>query len=280
MIPSGRAVVAGVLGWPVAHSLSPRVHGFWLDRYGIDGAYVPLAVRPGDGASALRALPHLGFAGANVTVPHKETALATVDEADEAARGLGAVNTVVVGKDGTLRGFNTDGLGFLESLGAERPGWALAGEVVVVLGAGGAARAVAWALAEAGAAEVRIVNRTAERAETLAASLGSSARAVEWDDRADAIAGASLLVNATTLGMEGQPPLDLDLRALPRKAVVYDIVYAPLETGLLAAARARGNPAVDGLGMLLHQARLGFSAWFGREPEVNEELRAFVLTGL
>ena len=279
MIPTGRAVVAGVLGWPVAHSLSPRVHGFWLDRYGIDGAYVPLAVRPGEVADALRALARLGFAGANVTVPHKEAALAAMDEADETARRVGAVNTVVIGSDGALRGSSTDGAGFLESLRAALPRWNPAGRCAVVLGAGGAARAIAWALSGAGAGEVRIVNRTAERAAGLAAALGGTAVAVPWDRRTDAASGAALLVNATTLGMDGQPPLDLDLDALPRDAVVADIVYAPLETRLLAVARARGNPVVDGLGMLLHQARPGFHAWFGREPEVDEALRAFVLGG-
>ncbi|HTO84739.1 MAG TPA: shikimate dehydrogenase [Methylomirabilota bacterium] len=274
---SGRSRVAGIIGWPVTHSRSPRLHGFWLRRYGIDGAYVPLPVQPERFAEALRALPLLGFAGANVTVPHKEAALASVDRASREARHIGAVNTIVVAADGTLEGRNTDGFGFSENLRDALPGWSAVTGPAVLLGAGGAARAVAVALLDAGAPEVRLANRTAERAERLAADIGGPIRVVGWDDRTAALADASLLVNTTTLGMAGQPPLDLPLDRLPPTAVVNDIIYAPLETALLAAARRRGNPVVDGLGMLLHQARPAFCAWFGVEPEVTPELRRFVL---
>lgn len=278
MTLSGKAVVAGVLGWPVAHSLSPLVHGYWLDQYGIDGAYVPLAARPADFASALLALPAMGFAGANVTVPHKRAAVTAVDACSDDARKIGSVNTVVVRPDGRLYGTTTDGFGFVENVRDSIPGWA-PGSTAVVLGAGGSGRAIAWALADAGATDVRIVNRTADRARQLAAAIGPAAHAVPWDQAAAALEGAAVLVNATTLGMTGQPPLDLVLDALPPDAVVTDIVYTPLETPLLAAARQRGNPAIDGLGMLLHQARPGFAEWFGREPKVTPELRTFVLQG-
>ncbi len=274
---TGRSQIAGVMGWPVAHSRSPRLHGYWLRKYGIDGAYIPLPVRPQQFAAALRALPMLGFAGANVTVPHKEAALAAVDRTDVAARRIGAVNTIVVVPDGTLDGRNSDGFGFMENLRAGVAGWSPKAGPAVILGAGGSARAVAVALSDGGAPEIRIVNRTVERAERLSADIGGPFRVYGWADRASALFDAALLVNTTTLGMSGQPPLELVLDRLPTTAIVNDIVYSPLETVLLAAARARGNPVVDGLGMLLHQARPGFAAWFGVEPEVTPELRRFVL---
>lgn len=274
---TGGSRIAGVMGWPVSHSRSPRLHGFWIRQYRIDGAYVPLPVRPDDLTHALRALPRLGFAGANITVPHKEAALAAVDLADSQARRIGAVNTIVVAADGTLEGRNTDGFGFLENLRSSIVNWRAAAGPAVIVGAGGAARAIAAALMDAGTPALRLVNRTAERAERLAADIGGPVRVYRWPDRARALAEAALLVNTTTLGMTGQPPLDLDLEGLPTTAVVNDAVYVPLETPLLAAARARGNTVVDGLGMLLHQARPGFAAWFGVEPEVTPELRRFVL---
>lgn len=281
---TGRAKLAGVMGWPVAHSLSPRLHGFWLDALGIDGAYVPLAVAPENLASALRALPKLGFQGVNVTVPHKEAALAVCDSADDAARRIGAVNTIVVGGDGRLRGSNTDGFGFLENLRTGAPGFCPADGPAVVLGAGGAARAVVAALLDAGAPEVRLANRTRTRAEALAADLGGvgggPVTVFDWDVRADMLAGAALLANTTTLGMAGKDALTLDLDLLDGAAVVTDIVYAPLMTPLLVEAETRGNPVVDGIGMLLHQAKPGFEAWFGEEPEVGEALREHVLAGL
>ena len=274
---SGRGRIAGVMGWPVAQSRSPRLHGYWLRLHGIDGTYIPLSVRPEHFATALRALPLLGFAGANVTVPHKEVALAVVDRSDATARRIGAVNTIVVASDGTLDGRNSDGFGFMENLRAGISGWSPRAGPAVILGAGGSARAIAVALLDGGAPEIRIVNRTVERAERLNADIGGPFRIYGWADRASALADAALLVNSTTLGMKGQPPLELVLDRLPTTAVVNDIVYSPLETTLLATARARGNPVVDGLGMLLHQARPGFAAWFGVEPEVTPELRRFVL---
>lgn len=276
MIPSGKAKLAGVMGWPVGHSSSPRLHGYWLEHYGIDGAYVPLGVEPANFERVLRLLPLLGFVGVNVTVPHKEAALAAVDVAEPLAQRIGAVNTVIVRRDGGLEGRNSDAYGFLENIKTAVPGWDAASGPAVVLGAGGAARAVCAALVDGGAPEVRVVNRTAARAEALAAAIGGPCRVLPWSERCGVLDGAVLLVNATTLGMTGQPPLDLDLDRLPRAAVVNDVVYAPLETALLKMAARRGNRTVDGLGMLLHQARPGFKAWFGVEPEVTSALRAFL----
>ncbi|MCH7540498.1 MAG: shikimate dehydrogenase [Proteobacteria bacterium] len=276
MIPSGKAKLAGVIGWPVGHSSSPRLHGYWLEHYGIDGAYVPLGVEPANFERVLQVLPLLGFVGVNVTVPHKEAALAAVDVADPLAQRIGAVNTVIVRRDGGLEGRNSDAYGFLENIKTAVPGWDAASGPAVVLGAGGAARAVCAALVDDGAPEVRVVNRTSARAEALAAAIGSRCRVLPWSERCGALDGAGLLVNATTLGMTGQPPLDLDLDRLPMAAVVNDVVYAPLETALLKMAARRGNRTVDGLGMLLHQARPGFKAWFGVEPEVTSALRAFL----
>ncbi|KAA0580261.1 shikimate dehydrogenase [Azospirillum sp. B21] len=281
---SGKAKVAGVMGWPIGHSRSPRLHGFWLRQYGIDGAYVPLAVVPERAEQAIRALPALGFRGCNVTVPLKEIAYRTVDRLDETARRMGAVNTIVVADDGALEGGNTDGFGFIENLRAEQPSWTAENGPAVVIGAGGAARAVVVALLDAGAPEVRLVNRTRARAEDLAADLAAvgfsgGVTVLDWVSRETALDGAGLLVNTTTQGMAGQPALDLSLRALPVSAVVNDIVYVPLETPLLAEARMRGNPVAGGIGMLLHQARPGFKAWFGIEPQVTAELTRFVLEG-
>jgi shikimate dehydrogenase len=277
---TGAARVAGVMGWPVKHSRSPRLHGFWLDKYGIDGAYVPLSVAPDDLAAALKALRPLGFAGVNLTLPHKEAAFAAVDRLDPAARRIGAVNTIVVRGDGTLEGSNTDAFGFIEHLRATVPAWRADAAPAVVLGAGGAARAVVAALVDAGVPELRILNRTNERAERLAKALGGNTTVCTWGNWDSALAGAGLLVNTTTLGMAGQPPLEIDLAALPAQAVVDDIVYVPLDTPLLSAAKRRGNRVVDGLGMLLHQGRPGFQAWFGVDPEVTPELRAHVMAGI
>lgn len=274
---SGRARLAGVMGWPVDHSRSPRLHGYWLELHGIDGAYLPLSVRPEHAREALRALPKLGFRGCNVTVPHKEAAAAEVDILEPFARRTGAVNTVIVREDGKLEGRNTDGFGFLENLRQGAPGWRAGRGAAVVLGAGGAARAVVAALLDDGAPEVRIVNRTLDRAARLAEEIGGAISAFRWDEAGAALEGAALLANTTTLGLAGQPPLDLDLGALPPAALVTDAVYAPLETDLLARARARGNEVVDGIGWLLHQARPGFAAWYGVEPEVTPALRAHVL---
>ncbi|MDB5368662.1 MAG: shikimate dehydrogenase [Roseomonas sp.] len=272
---TGQARLAGVLGWPVSHSRSPRLHGFWLRRHGIDGAYLPLPVAPGDFAAAVRALVTLGFRGANVTIPHKEAAFALCDVVDATAARMGAVNTLVF-RDGRILGSNTDGFGFLESLHEQAPGWAAADGPAVLLGAGGAARAIAAALLGAGCPALTIVNRDAGRAEALAEALGGPVRVAATAP----LDGAALLVNSTSLGMVGQPPLAIDLSPLPPHAVVADAVYVPLETPLLAAARARGLRGVDGLGMLLHQARPGFAAWFGAEPVVDAALRRFVAAGI
>ncbi len=275
MTISGGAAVAGVMGWPIGHSRSPRLHNFWLLRYGIDGAYVPFAVPPDSVEAALRALPRLGIVGTNVTIPHKEEAFRILDARDAAAERIGAVNTVFVRPDGSLSGTNTDAFGFIEALRSRHPGWSGTQGPAVVLGAGGAARAVLAALQDEGVPEIRLVNRTRARAEALRAEFGPPISTVDWAGRETALDGARLLVNTTSLGMAGGEPLDIRLDALPSAAVVNDIVYTPLETPLLAAAQARGCVAVDGLEMLLHQARPGFAGWFGREPEVDDALRAF-----
>ena len=280
MIISGKAKLAGVMGWPVEHSCSPRLHSYWLQKHRVDGAYVPLAVEPGHFGQALRVLARLGFHGVNVTVPYKEAALAAVDVADPLARRIGAVNTVTMRADGSLEGTNTDAYGFMEHLQASAPDWRASHGPVVVIGAGGAARAVCVALVDAGVPEVRVVNRTLARAEALALAIGEPLRVLPWINRAGALQDTVLVVNSTLQGMAGQPPLDLDLASLPDHGIVYDIVYTPLKTPLLKAAAARGHRVVDGLGMLLHQARPGFKAWFGVEPEVTEELRDFVARGL
>jgi len=239
-----------------------------------------LPVKPENLHRVLHTLPMMGFAGCNITLPLKEDAMRAVDECDASARRAGAVNTVVVQPRGTLLGRNTDIFGFLENLRAGEAGWRAAAGPAVVLGAGGAARAVVAALIDEGAPEIRLVNRTPERAAALAKALGGPVRGIAWAERDKALADAALLVNATSLGMHGQPPLELSLAALPASAVVNDIVYVPLETPLLAAARARGNPCVDGLGMLLHQGRPGFAAWFGVMPEVTPELRRAMIATL
>ena len=277
MILSGKARVAGVIGWPVGHSRSPRLHGWWLKCHGIDGAYIPMAVPPERLEAALRALPALGLRGANVTVPHKEATARLVDRVDPVAARIGAVNTVVVADDGSLEGRNTDAEGFLTNLREGAADWHPAAGPAVVIGAGGAARAVVAALTDAGVPEIRLCNRTIEKAEMLACALGGPVRVVPWFGRSRAVADAALLVNTTTLGMAGQPPLDLGLDLLPITALVTDIVYTPLKTPLLAAAAQRGNPTVDGLGMLLYQAVPGFEAWFGVRPAVTAALREFVL---
>ncbi len=264
------------MGWPVSHSRSPRLHGYWLEAYGIDGAYLPLAVKPDRFAAALTSLQDLGFQGVNVTIPHKEAAYRAVDRFDDVARAVGAVNTIVF-KDGSLAGSNTDVYGFLENLRQELAHWSAAAGPAVVLGAGGAARAVVVGLLQEGAPEIRLLNRTISRAEALATDMGDKVTVCPWGAWERAMVDAALLVNTTSLGMSGQPPLDLDLDPLPSNAVVNDLVYAPLETGLLASARRRGNRVVDGLGMLLHQARPGFEAWFGVAPAVTDDLRSFVL---
>ena len=280
MIISAKARLAGVMGWPVDHSLSPRLHGYWLEANGIDGAYLPLAVAPEHFAEALRVLALLGFRGVNVTVPHKEAALDAVDVADPLARRIGAVNTITVRDDGSLEGTNTDASGFIEQLKATVPEWRPSVGPAVIIGAGGAARAICVGLLDAGVGEIRIVNRTLRRAEALATAVGGPVRVLAWPVRANAVGDAALVINTTTLGMTGQPPLDLDTASIDDDAVVCDIVYAPLQTPLLRDAAARGLRCVDGLGMLIHQARPGFEAWFGVAPESTDDLRAFLVRDL
>ena len=277
---TGEAKLAGVMGWPVAHSRSPLLHGYWLEKYAIDGAYVPLPVAPEHFAQALRMLSRLGFRGVNVTVPHKEAALKAVDIADHRAREIGAVNTVIMREDGSLEGRNTDGIGFLAQLQERAPAWQGPMGPVAVIGAGGAARAIVATLKSVGVPEIRLVNRTLARAEALALAFGHPLKVVPWINRAGALRDVTLVVNTSSLGMTGSPDLDLELIGLSPGAAVFDCVYNPLQTPLLAQARQRGYVPVDGLGMLIHQARPGFKAWFGVEPEITDELRALVAQGL
>ncbi|MEQ8284254.1 shikimate dehydrogenase [Thalassospira sp.] len=276
---SGTSRLAGVMGWPVSHSKSPRLHGYWLAKYGIDGCYMPLPVEPENFQAALISLRNLGFSGVNVTIPQKEMAMPECDELSDRARRIGAVNTVTFAKDGRMLGDNTDGFGFMENLRQEAPNAAFCSGPAVVLGAGGASRAVLIALLDEGSPQIRIANRTRKRAEDLAKEINDPRiKVVDWPLAPETLCDVSLVVNTTSLGMVGQPKLEIDLDGLPTSALVTDIVYAPLMTDLLVQAKVRGNPVVDGLGMLLHQARPGFHRWFGIDPEVTQELRDFVLS--
>lgn len=268
--------LAGLMGWPVAHSRSPDIHNHWLAEQGLRGAYVLLPVAPANLVQALRALPIMGFSGCNLTIPHKVAAMALVDSVDATARRIGAINTVIVQADGSLAGRNTDGFGYVHSLLHEQPDWRADAGPAVVIGSGGAARAVLVSLIDQGAREIRLCNRSEDKAHPLAAELGGPIHVVPWAQRHCALAGAALLVNTTSQGMSGQAALDLSLQALPSDALVSDLVYVPMDTPLLHAARARGNPTVGGLGMLLHQAQAAYSSWFGTLPEVSAALRAKV----
>jgi shikimate dehydrogenase len=280
---SGKAALAGVLGWPVSHSRSPLLHNYWFERYRLDGVYVPLAVKPADLTAVITALPRMGFRGCNVTLPHKEQVLQLVDDVDPLAAEIGAVNTVLIDADGRLRGLNTDGIGFTAHLSATVPAWRDEVRRVVLIGAGGAARALAATFIAEGVAELALVNRTVERARILLDRLdhgGTRAEVIGWEGREDALDGAQLLVNTSSLGMTGQPPLDLSLDRLPAGAIVADIVYAPLTTALLEAAGRRGHRLVEGLGMLLHQAVPGFAHWGGVPPVVDAATRDVVVAAL
>ena len=268
--------LAGVLGWPVAHSRSPKIHSYWISKYGLLGAYVQLPVAPGQLGLALPGLAALGFRGCNITLPHKVDALHLVDALDANAARIGAINTIVVQGDGSLKGFNNDGFGYIQSLLDAKPDWRADAGPVAVLGAGGAARAVVLSLADRGAREIRLLNRTPEKAQALANEFGAPVRALPWSQRHAALADVAMLVNTTSQGMQGQPALDLDLAALPLHALVSDVIYVPMQTPLLAAARQRGNATVNGLGMLLNQARPAFQAWFGVLPDVTPELRKMI----
>ena len=278
---------AAIVGWPVAHSRSPALHGFWLNKHHVEGHYGRLPVEPNRAAleelvAFLRRTPNAR--GCNLTLPHKIEIMPLLDRIHPGAAHIGAVNTVIKQPDGTLEGRNSDGFGFLEALKQGAPDWRAEGGPVVVLGAGGAARAIVATLAQAGVPELRLVNRTQSTAIDLGVAFtptdGRRIAIERWDERDKALEGATLLVNTTSLGMSGKPPLELDLERLPHSAAVYDIVYTPLETALLAAARGRGNRCIDGLGMLLHQGRLGFEAWFGRKVMVSPEQRRAVAADL
>lgn len=268
---------AGVIGSPISHSLSPVVHGYWLEHYGIEGSYEALEIPPEALEDQLKALPEEGFIGLNLTVPHKILALEWITDVDSKAREIGAINTLVWRGD-HWQGSNTDHYGFIQHLYASVPAYRTSEKKpALVLGGGGAARGVCSALLDAGVSEIRLCNRTAEKAQALAKDYGRRVRTIYWENRTEAQEGIGLLVNTTTLGMRGQPPLGMPLDSLARDVIVYDIVYHPLETPLLAEARCRGNPVVDGLGMLLWQAQPGFSAWFGVTPEITPALRQRVL---
>ena len=267
-------VQACLIGWPAAHSRSPIIHKYWLKAFGVAGDYRIEAVKPEDFAAFIATLAERGYTGANVTIPHKEQALALSD-ADERAKAVGAANTLWL-EGGVLRATNTDVEGFLGNLDAAAPGWDQRTREALVLGAGGSARAVVFGLIERGVETVHLVNRTLPRAEDLASRFGARVKPATWDRVPELLATADLLVNTTSLGMKGQPPLDIDVGRLRGSAVVADNVYVPLDTPLLEAARRRGLQTADGLGMLLHQAVRGFSLWFGQRPQVTPELRALV----
>ena len=276
MAASDRFLLAGVMGWPVHQSRSPMLHNYWFKQHNLAGTYVPLAVKPQDIETALRGLPALGFAGVNITIPHKQTSMPLMAEIDAVGRGIGAINLVVVRPDGSMIGSNTDAYGCIANIRQMQPEWRPDAGPVAIMGAGGAARTAIWALADAGVKEIRITNRTPERALTVAKELRAPCKVVRWEERHDILDGAAVLVNATNQGMIGQPPLDLKLDKLPQRAIVYDIVYNPIETPLLAAARARGHRVIPGLGMLLNQAPPAWKAWFGIEPKVTPELRKMI----
>lgn len=280
MVDTPAYKLAGVMGWPVAHSRSPLIHNHWIAEHGLQGAYVLLAVRPERLESALRGLPALGFAGCNLTIPHKVEAMRWLDAVDANARRIGAVNTIVVAEDGSLQGRNTDAFGFIESLRQEHPRWRADAGPACVIGAGGAARAILCALLDDGTPSIRLCNRSSAKALDMAQEFGPRVQAVHWEERHEALQNVNLLVNTTNQGMHGQEALDLELHELPIQALVADIIYAPLQTPLLAVAQARGNATIHGLGMLLHQARPAFDAWFGIRPQVTPTLVAKALASL
>ena len=274
-----RVPLAGVIGWPIAHSRSPDLHKFWLRRHGIRGDYVAMGVEPRDLEAAIRTLPLLGFRGVNVTIPHKEAVLKFATKVSDRAALIGAANTITFREDGTVVADNTDGYGFLENIRQNAPGWRGADGPALVIGAGGAARSIISALLSDGCPEIRLANRTRSRAEFLAQNYGAKVKVVDFLHLEDALDGVATIVNTSSLGMSGQPPLNLSLKKAPKTALVTDIVYAPLKTALLEEAESRRMRWVDGLGMLLHQGRPGFETWFGKPAEVDEALRLAVLAG-
>jgi shikimate dehydrogenase len=273
-------LLAGVMGWPVLHSRSPLMHNYWLEQQNLKGRYVPLEIRPGTVGVALRALAPLGFSGCNLTIPHKLEAMDIVDELDDVAQKIGAISCVVVRDDGSLFGTNNDWLGFIGNIKQQQPHWKADSGPAVVIGGGGGARAICYALLAEGADEIRLVNRTRAHAEAIADELGGPISVLSWEERHDALEGAAMLVNTTSQGMVGMSALDLTLDVLPVAALVSDIIYTPLETPLLAAARVRGHATVNGLGMLLHQGKPAWRMWFGVEPEVTDQLRQAMETSI
>jgi shikimate dehydrogenase len=276
MAAKDRFLLAAVMGWPISQSRSPALHNFWFAQHGLQGSYVPLAIPPEQLEAALRALPSLNFAGCNLTIPLKQDAMKIVDEVDITAKKIGAMSCVVVRPDGSLAGSNNDWYGFTHNILEFVPDWRADAGPAAVMGAGGGARAVVYGLMERGAREIRLCNRTLTRAQTLAKEFGGPITVVPWEQRHDAIDGVAMLVNATNQGMIGQAALDLRLDKLPKTALVSDIIYNPLETPLIAAARLRGNRTVTGLGMLLHQGIPAWQAWFGISPKVTPKLRALI----
>ncbi|MFN0114850.1 MAG: shikimate dehydrogenase [Paracoccaceae bacterium] len=277
MTEQAQIPLAGVIGSPVAHSKSPRLHGHWLRRYGLAGHYVPMDVAHGNLREVLTALPKAGFVGANVTIPHKEAVLALADVVTDRAALIGAANTLIFRKDGRIHADNTDGYGFIANLRQEAPFWDAASGPAAVFGAGGAARAVVAALIETGAPEIRLANRTRARAEALRNEFGAKVVVLDWAQAGNMLDGAATVVNTTALGMTGKPAFRVPLDALSPASVVADLVYSPLRTRLLDEAAGLGCTTVDGLGMLLHQAAPGFERWFGVRPEVDDAARAAVL---
>jgi shikimate dehydrogenase len=265
--------MAGVMGWPVMHSRSPLMHNYWMEQQGLAGTYVFLAIKPGTLGPALRAMHPLGFSGCNLTIPHKQDAMAIVDEVDDVAKKIGAISCVVVRDDGYLFGTNNDWLGFVGNLRQHEPDWRADAGPIAVIGAGGGGRAVCYALLQLGAEEIRLVNRTQSKAEAIAAEFGGPIQVSPWQDRHDVLEGAMTAINVTSQGMDGEAALDLRLDKLPTSALAIDIIYTPLETPFLAAARQRGNRTLNGLGMLLHQGPPAWKMWFDVEPAVTPELR-------
>lgn len=269
--------LAGVIGSPIAHSRSPQVHGYWLRTLGIRGFYVPMDVAREDLETVIRTLPRAGFVGANVTVPHKEAVMSIADKITDRATLIGAANTLIFREDGSIHADNTDGYGFIENLRTGAPDWDARMGPAVVLGAGGAARAVIASLADAGVPEIMLTNRTRVRAERLKDDFGQRVRVIDWVQAGNVLEEASLIVNTTSLGMQGQPDLRIPLDGLRRGQFVTDLVYNPLKTKLLQEAETAGCVTVDGLGMLLHQAVPGFERWFGMRPVVDDATRAAAL---
>ncbi len=269
--------LAGVIGSPIGHSKSPMLHGHWLRRYGIRGHYIPMNVAAGDLEDVIRTLPKMGFVGLNVTIPHKELVLGIADLVTDRAALIGAANTLIFRKDGKIHADNTDGYGFVENLRQGAPDWEPTSGPAAVIGAGGAARAIIASLIDVGVNEIRLTNRTKTRADGLRQEFGTKVTVVDWVQAGNMFEGAATIVNTSSLGMVGKPEMRLPLDAISKDAVVNDLVYTPLETKLLAHARAAGCRTVDGLGMLLHQAVPGFERWFGLRPEVDDALRNAIL---